>query len=101
MAAIREARTSRFSLFSQHRFYDLQRPSSFVSGEEETMSTDNGTPAEKPKRVRRDKAAIIPLPPPVEIRLGSLAVADPKEMIHRAAGLADALAEIIHQQGLY
>lgn len=55
----------------------------------------------KPKRVRREKAAIIPLPPPVEIRLGSLAIADPKEMIHRAAQLANALAEIINQQELY
>lgn len=56
---------------------------------------------DKPKRVRRERAAIIPLPPAVEIRLGSLAIADPKEMIHRAAGLADALAEIINQQKLY
>jgi len=47
------------------------------------------------------KAAIVPLPPPAELRLGSLAIADPKDMIHRAAGLADALAEIINQQKLY
>lgn len=58
-------------------------------------------PEVKPKRLKREKVAIIPLPPPVEIRLGSLAVQDPKEMIHRAAQLADALAEIIHQQKLY
>lgn len=61
----------------------------------------NDTPAEKtpvtpkPKRV---KAAIVPLPPPVEIRLGSLAIQDPKEMIHRAAGLATALSEIVNTQ---
>jgi hypothetical protein len=53
---------------------------------------------EKPKRPRREKAAIIPLPPPVEIRLGSLSVTDPKEMIHRAAQLADALANIVNNQ---
>ena len=53
---------------------------------------------EKPKRPKREKAAIIPLPPPVEIRLGSLAIADPKEMIHRAAGLATALSEIVNTQ---
>jgi hypothetical protein len=50
----------------------------------------------KPKRQRREKAAIIPLPPPAEIRLGSLSIHDPKEMIARAAELAKALAEIIH-----
>jgi len=55
------------------------------------------TPA-KPKRVRTPKAAIVPLPPPAELRLGSLAISDPKEMIHRAVGLASALAEIIHAQ---
>lgn len=52
--------------------------------------------SEKPKRVR--KAAIVPLPPPVELRLGALAISDPKEMISRAASLASALAEIIHSQ---
>lgn len=52
----------------------------------------------KPKKIKREKAAIIPLPPPAEIRLGSLAIADPKEMIHRAAGLATALAEVINNQ---
>jgi hypothetical protein len=51
---------------------------------------------EKPKR--RTRAAIIPLPAPVEIRLGSLSVTDPKEMIHRAAQLADALANIVNTQ---
>lgn len=56
---------------------------------------------DKPKRERKEKAAIIPLPPPAELRLGSLAITDPKEMIHRAAQLADALAEIINQQKLY
>jgi hypothetical protein len=53
---------------------------------------------EKPKRPKREKAAIVPLPPPVEIRLGSLAIQDPKEMIHRAAGLATALSEIVNTQ---
>jgi hypothetical protein len=53
---------------------------------------------ETPKKPRKVKAEIVPLPPPVEIRLGSLAIADPKEMIHRAAQLADALAEIVNTQ---
>lgn len=69
------------------------------------MSEETKAPVEvlpeKPKRQKREKAAIVPLPAPVEIRLGSLAIADPKEMIHRAAQLADALAEIINQQKLY
>lgn len=52
----------------------------------------------KPKPKRHPRAAIVPIPAPVEIRLGSLAVTDPKEMIHRAAGLADALAAIINTQ---
>jgi hypothetical protein len=47
------------------------------------------------------KAEIIPLPPPIEIRLGSLAIADPKEMIHRASELATALKEIINKQKLF
>jgi len=55
----------------------------------------------KPKVKRVPKVAIVPIPPPAELRLGSLAINDPKEMIHRAAGLADALAEIINQQKLY
>lgn len=61
------------------------------------------TPQEppKPKRKPREKTAIITLPPVAELRLGSLAINDPKEMIHRAAQLADALAQIITQQGLY
>lgn len=58
--------------------------------------TEEVKPAEKPKRVR--KAAIVPLPPPAELRLGALAISDPKEMISRAASLASALAEIIHAQ---
>jgi hypothetical protein len=53
----------------------------------------------KPKKPRRGQTEIVPLPPPPpEIRLGSLAIADPKEMIRRAAELASALAEIIHAQ---
>lgn len=63
---------------------------------------DSIAAVEARKRVRKPpKAAIIPLPPPSELRLGSLAISDPKEMIHRAAGLADALAEIINQQKLF
>lgn len=54
-----------------------------------------------PKKSRKTKAEIVPLAPPIELRLGSLAIQDPKEMIHRAAQLADALAQIITQQGLY
>lgn len=64
------------------------------------MSENEQIEKSRPKP-RKVKAEIIPLPPPTEIRLGSLAIADPKEMIHRAAGLADALAEIINQQKLF
>jgi hypothetical protein len=66
---------------------------------EEQKPVEAAQVAAKPKRKAR--AAIIALPPQTEIRLGSLAIADPKEMIHRAAQLADALAEIIHQQKLF
>src|SRR5215475_4595848 len=52
----------------------------------------------KPASKRRQKAAIVPLPPPAELRLGSISVSDPKEMIKRASTLASALAEIIHAQ---
>jgi hypothetical protein len=44
------------------------------------------------------KTEIVPLPPPAELRLGMLAIADPKEMVKRAAELASSLAEIIHAQ---
>ena len=60
------------------------------------MSEEPEKPQPKAKKPR--KTAIVALPPPAELRLGALAISDPKEMISRAASLASALAEIIHAQ---
>lgn len=48
------------------------------------------------------KPELIPLPePPPEIRLGSLGISGPKEMVQRATVLANALAKIIIKQKLF
>lgn len=41
------------------------------------------------------------IPRPVEIRLGSLAISNPKELVARATELANALAQIINKKKLY
>lgn len=52
----------------------------------------------KPKRQR--KTEIIPAPEP-EVRLGSLAIWNPKELVGRATELASVLADVIIQQNLF
>jgi hypothetical protein len=54
----------------------------------------------KPKRQRKAQEAIIVAPEP-EVRLGSLAISNPDELVRRGAELATALAEIIHKQELF
>lgn len=64
------------------------------------MSEQAEQKAEKPKRERKPKEAIIVAPEP-DVRLGSLAIQNPEELVRQAASLATALAEIINQQKLY
>ena len=54
----------------------------------------------KPKRERKPKVeAIVPVEP--EVRLGSLAISNPAELVSRASELATVLADIINKQGLF
>jgi hypothetical protein len=55
---------------------------------------------EKPKRQRKVQEAIIVAPEP-EVRLGSLAISNPDELVRRGAELATALADIINKQELF
>jgi len=55
--------------------------------------------AEKPPR-RKQREEIIAVPQPT-VRLGSVPITNPKEMVQKATEYADALSEIINRQKLY